>query len=273
MRTAIDPELLDWLAVEFMDSGWSLKKLHRLIVTSATYRQSSKVTPEMLQKDPDNRLLARGVRIRVDAESVRDVALAASGLLTPKVGGRSVYPPLPAFMLQPPVSYGPKAWPEDKDENRYRRALYTFRYRSLPYPALQTFDAPNGDVSCVRRVRSNTPLQALMTLNEPLFVECSKALAWKTIREAGAKDEDRLTYAFRCCLSRKPTESERKVLMVLLEHQRKHFNKPDAKPLSAAFVDLANPPKLPEGVTAAEVASWAIVSRVLLNLDETITKE
>src|SRR5581483_870140 len=133
---------------------WSLKHLHRLIVCSATYRQSSRVTPELVGRDPYNRLLARGPRFRVDAETVRDIALAASGLLNPKIGGRSVFPPLPEFMLMPPVSYGPKIWPVDSGPVRYRRAIYTFRYRSVPYPMLQAFDAPNGDAACVRRTRS-----------------------------------------------------------------------------------------------------------------------
>ena len=155
------PELLDWLAVELMDNGWSLKHLHRLIVTSATYRQSSFTTPEHVARDPYNRLLARGPRFRVDAELVRDIALASSGLLDPKIGGPSVSPPVPMFLFQPPASYGPKVWNESNGPERYRRALYTFRYRSVPYPMLQTFDAPNGDFSCVRRTRSNTPLQAL----------------------------------------------------------------------------------------------------------------
>ena len=175
------PELLDWLAVEFMDRGWSLKHLHRLIVTSAAYRQSSRPTPELLARDPYNRLLARGPRFRVDAEIVRDIALAASGLLDPKLGGPSVCPPAPAFLFQPPASYGPKVWNEATGPDRYRRALYTFRCRSVPYPMLQTFDAPNGDFSCVRRTRSNTPLQALTTLNEPIFLECARALALRTL--------------------------------------------------------------------------------------------
>ncbi len=168
------PELLDWLAVEFMDRGWRQKTLHRLIATSATYRQSSRVTPELHARDPYNRLLDRGPRFRVEAEVVRDMALAASGLLSHKLGGPSVYPPAPDFLFLPPVSYGPKVWREAKGEDRYRRAIYTFRYRSVPYPVLQTFDAPNGDFSCVRRARSNTPLQALVTLNEPLFMECAR---------------------------------------------------------------------------------------------------
>ena len=163
------PELLDWLAVEFMENGWSLKHLHRLIVTSAVYRQSSRPTPELLARDPYNRLLARGPRSRVDAELVRDIALAASGVLDPKIGGPSVCPPAPAFLFQPPTSYGPKVWNEAAGPERYRRALYTFRYRSVPYPMLQAFDAPNGDFACVRRTRSNTPLQALTTLNEPIY--------------------------------------------------------------------------------------------------------
>jgi hypothetical protein len=180
-ETPSHPELLDWLAVEFMDRGWSLKTLQRTIVTSATYRQSSAVSPELLSRDPYNRLLARAPRLRVEAEVVRDIALAASGLLNPKVGGPSVYPPAPGFLFEPPASYGPKNWYEDKDEDRYRRALYTFRFRSVPYPMLQTFDAPNGDFSCVRRARSNTPLQALVTLNEPLFLESARALALRTL--------------------------------------------------------------------------------------------
>ena len=155
---------------------WSLKHVHRLIVSSATYRQSSKATPQLLEKDPYNRLLARAPRLRVDAELVRDIAFAASGLLNPKLGGPPVYPPAPEFLFQPPTSYGPKVWNEDKGENRYRRALYTFRFRSVPYPMLQAFDAPIGDASCVRRSRSNTPLQALTILNETMYLEAARNL-------------------------------------------------------------------------------------------------
>jgi hypothetical protein len=267
------PELLDWLAVDFMERGWSLKSLHRMIVTSAAYRQSSSVTPDLLAKDPANRLLARGPRFRVDAEVVRDVALAASGLLNPKVGGPSVFPPLPKFMLLPPVSYGPKVWDESTGPDRYRRALYTFRYRSLPYPALQNFDAPNGDFACVRRTRSNTPLQALTALNEPVFVECAQALGLRTLKDGGRTDADRLTYAFRRCLARPPSAAESADLLKLLAKERQHFKQPDAKPMELAAADPAHPPQLPEGTTAADLAAWTVVSRVLLNLDETITKE
>ncbi len=266
-------ELLDWLAVEFMERGWSLKELHRLIVCSSTYRQASRVTPELLSRDPMNRLLARGPRLRVEAEAVRDVALAASGLLNPKLGGRSVFPPLPSFLVLPPASYGPKVWPEDKGPERYRRALYTFRYRSIPYPVLQAFDAPNGDFACVRRVRSNTPLQALMTLNEPLFLECARALALRTVQEGGKTEAERVVYAFRRCLARRPTADESAELLSLLARQKERFAQPGAKPLELAAVDPAHPPKLPEGASAGDLAAWAVVSRVLLNLDETITKE
>jgi hypothetical protein len=265
--------LLDWLAIEFMERGWSLKKLHRVIVTSATYRQASVVTPELRTKDPYNRLLARGPRFRVDAELVKDIALSASGLLNPKIGGRSVFPPLPGFMVEPPVSYGPKIWPEDKDAERYRRGLYTFRYRSIPYPVLQNFDSPNGDFACVRRARSNTPLQALTTLNEPIFVECAQGLALKTLHEGGTTDKERVAYAFRRCVSRQPTKDETDVLLRLLEKEQKRFAEPDLKPWEVAARDVANPPKLPEGTTPAQAAAWTVVSRVLLNLDETITKE
>ncbi|MBI5759342.1 MAG: PSD1 domain-containing protein [Planctomycetales bacterium] len=252
---------------------WSLKHIHRLIVTSATYRQSSKVTPDLFARDPYNRLLARGPRFRVDAELVRDIALAASGLLNPAVGGPPSFPPLPEFMLLPPVSYGPKVWYEDKGPNRYRRAIYTFRYRSIPYPVLQTFDAPNGDFSCIRRSRSNTPLQALMTLNEPVFVECSQALALLTLKDGGSTDSSRLDFAFRRCVSRPPTVDEAAELSALLAKQFQRFSQPDAKPLEVALADPASAPQLPEGTTPAHLAAWTVVSRVLLNLDETITKE
>ncbi len=272
------PELLDWLAVEFMqpadDSpGWSLKRLHALIVGSATYRQSSKVSPEILARDPDNRLLARGPRFRMEGEAVRDIALAASGLLNPKLAGPPVYPPAPEFLFVPPASYGPKVWKEEKGPDRYRRAIYTFRFRSVPYPVLQTFDVPNGEFACVRRVRSNTPLQALAAMNEPLFLECARTLATKSLAEGGATDGERLAYAFRRCTAREPDEQESAALLALVTKQTDRFNQPDAKPWDLAASDPANPPALPAGVTPAQAAAWTAVSRVILNLDETITKE
>lgn len=201
------------------------------------------------------------------------MALAASGLLTTKVGGPPVFPPAPEFLFLPPASYGPKVWKEEKGENRYRRALYTFRFRSVPYPALQAFDAPNGDFSCVRRTRSNTPLQALTTLNEPLFMECARNLALKTLQEGGSSDQDRIAYAFRRCVSRSPDESEAAAIAALLEKQVASFSKPDAKPWDLAANDPQSPPALPQDVTPAQAAAWTVVSRVLLNMDETITKE
>ncbi len=275
------PELLDWLAVELMEptadgdrapAPWSLKHLHRVIVHSAIYRQSSKVSPELAAIDPYNRLLARGARYRVDAEVVRDLCLAASGLLNADVGGRPVHPPLPEFMLQPPVSYGPKTWPEDSGPQRYRRALYTFRFRSIPYPVLQAFDAPNGDFSCVRRPRSNTPLQALMTLNEPVFMECARALALAMLHTPGS-DEQRIETAFRRCTSRAPLPEERTVLQTLLDAERRRFAGDDDQAWQTAANDPAQPPALPPGATPADAAAWTAVSRVLLNLDETISRE
>jgi hypothetical protein len=259
-QTPSHPALLDWLAVEFMERGWSVKALHRLITASAAYRQSSRVASAAWARDPANRLLARGPRLRVEGEIVRDIALAASGLLNPKVGGPSVFPPAPGFLFQPPVSYGPKVWKEEKGEERYRRALYTFRYRSVPYPALEAFDAPNGDASCVRRSRSNTPLQALTTLNEPLFVECARAFAGRILEE-GATDEERLALAFRRVTGRRPSTSESSALLDFLARQKGRITPAQAKELAGV-----------EGATP-ERGAWTALARVLLNLDETITKE
>ncbi len=267
------PELLDWLAVEFMDRGWSLKKLHRLIVTSATYRQSSRTTAELRERDPDNRLLARGPRLRMEAEAVRDIALAAGGLLNPELGGPPIHPPLPPFLFQPPASYGPKVWAVEQGPERFRRSIYIFRFRSVPHPVLQTFDAPNGDFACVRRARSNTPLQALMTLNQPEFLECARALALHTLADGGKSDDDRLVYAFRRCVARRPDAEEMNTLRTLLAKEAKRFAASDAKPWELAAEDPAHPPKLPDGATPAQAAAWTVVARVLLNLDETITKE
>ncbi len=267
------PELLDWLAVEFIDHGWSVKTLHRRIVNSATYRQSSRITPELYERDPNNRLLARGPRFRVEGEIVRDIALTASGLLNEKIGGRSVMPPAPAFLFQPPASYAPFPWKDEAGLEKYRRALYTFRRRSTPYPALQTFDVPNADQACVRRLRSNSPLQALVSLNEPIFVECAQSLARKTLEEGGATDADRVTYAFRRALSRPPTVDEKQELLALLDKQTKRLEGGtlNANEIATGVKDA--PQTLPAGATATQWAAYTVVSRVLLNLDETITKE
>jgi Protein of unknown function (DUF1553)/Protein of unknown function (DUF1549)/Planctomycete cytochrome C len=272
-ETPSHPALLDWLAVEFMERGWSVKTLHRTIVTSATYRQASRVSPELQARNPYNRLLARGPRFRVDAEVVRDIALAVSGLLNDQVGGPSVFPPAPEFLFQPPTSYGPKVWKEAQGADRYRRALYTFRYRSVPYPALQVFDAPNGDFSCVRRTRSNTPLQALTTLNETIFLECARALAARAMTEGGASDLSRVAYIFRRAVARLPTERESDALLNLLHRQERRFSEGLANPAKLFPAKTSDIAKLPEGTSPAQLAAWTAVSRVLLNLDETITKE
>ena len=222
------------------------------------------MTADALARDPENRLLARGARFRVDGEIVRDIALAASGLLNPKIGGASVYPPAPPMLFLPPVSYGPKVWKEETGENRYRRAVYTFRYRSVPYPALQAFDTPNGDTSCVRRSRSNTPLQALTSLNEPLFVECAQALATKTLKEGGAGDAERLTFAFRRCVGRAPSAKEQTMLLDFVKKQKERLGA--APDRIKELVGAKNDP-------TPEQAAWTAVARVLLNLDETITRE
>ena len=251
-----------------MDSGWGIKALHRLIVTSATYRQASNVTPELLERDPYNRLLAHAPRLRVEGEVVRDISLAASGLLDCKVGGPSVFAPAPAFLFVPPASYGPFTWTEAIGPERYRRALYTFRRRSTPYPMLQNFDVPNADSSCVRRPRSNTPLQALTTLNETVFMECARALASRVLKDGGAADAERLTLAFRLCVSRAPAADELAALTELLAKQRKRIA--DGK-LDA--VEVATGKKEKSAAKMDDLAAYTIVARVLLNLDETITKE
>jgi len=267
------PELLDWLACEFMDRGWSMKHIHRLVVSSATYRQSSSITPELYARDQYNRLLARAPRLRVEGEIVRDIALAVSGLLNPKIGGPSVMAPAPEFLFRPPASYGPFTWTEATGPERYRRALYTFRRRSTPYPMLANFDVPNADTSCVRRVRSNTPLQALTTLNETLFVESAQALARRLLVEGGKSDAERIAYGFRLCTSRTPSEDERGELAQLLEKQRKRIADGWVNPWKIATGKDEQPAGLPDGTTPADMGAYTVVARVLLNLDETITKE
>ncbi len=266
------PELLDWLACQLMEEGWSMKKMLRTMVNSATYRQGSRVTPALLEKDPANRLLARGARFRVEGEIVRDLALASSGLLNPALGGRGVYPPAPEFLFLPPASYGPKVWTEEKGPERYRRSLYVFKFRSVPYPVLMNFDAPNGDFSCVRRGRSNTPLQALTTLNETIFMECAQHMAVQVLTHGGSTDEDRINYAFRRVLSRLPNGFERGELKALLKRQSQRIADGWINPVELSTGKNVAP-KLPPGTTPTQLAAYTVVSRALLNLDEAITKE
>jgi mono/diheme cytochrome c family protein len=268
------PELLDWLACEFMDQGWSIKSLHRLIVTSTTYRQASNVTPELIAKDPYNRLLARGARFRVEGEIVRDIQLSVSGLLNAKIGGRAVMPPAPEYLFQPPASYAPFPWKEEAGEDRYRRALYTLRRRTTPFPMLAVFDVPEGNTSCVRRTRANTPLQALMTLNETLSMEAAQALARRILGRGGKTDTERVDYAFRCVLSRTPSQPESDTLINLMNRQKARIADGWINPWELATGKAnALPSSLPAGTTPAQLAAYTAVARILLNLDETITKE
>ena len=261
------PELLDWLACEFMDRKWSFKAMHRLITQSSTYRQASRVTPELYARDPYNRLLARGPRFRVEGETVQDIALAVSGLLNPKIGGPSVYPPIPGSVAD--QVYGGFSWPESKGEDRYRRGLYTFWKRALPFPTMLAFDTPPAETACTRRTRSNTPLQALTTLNEKTFVIAAQALALRVYRGAD-DDRGRMTLAFRLCTGRRPLEREYESLMTFWREQDDYFANRTAAAVKVAAPDLNH---LPEDVNLHKVAAWAMVSRALLNLDETMTRE
>jgi Protein of unknown function (DUF1553) len=255
------PELLDWLAVQFVKDGWSLKKLHRLIVTSAAYRQSSRVTPELLARDPDNRLLARGPRVRLEAELVRDTTLRASGLLAERVGGPSVFPPQPAGVTTE-GTYGSLAWKVSEGPDRYRRGLYTFSKRTAPYALYATFDAPSGEACLARREVSNTPLQALTLLNDTVFVEAARALGTTMAARPGPV-EGRVADLFRRCLTRPPTREEVALLVKFYEGQKGRL---ENKELDAA--SLAGP----GSGDAVERAAWTALARALLNLDESITK-
>lgn len=255
------PELLDWLALEFIQRGWSMKQLHRLIVTSATYRQSSRVTPELRAKDPENRLLARGPRVRLDAELLRDAALADCGLLSPKIGGPSVFPPQPAGVTSE-GTYGPLAWKVSEGEDRYRRGLYTFAKRTAPYAMFTTFDGPTGEAICPRREVSNTPLQALTMLNDQVLVEAAQALGRMVAARPGTT-EDRAAYLFRRCVTRPPTAGELEMLVKFYSSQKQRFAN---KELDAATV--AGPG---EGEPANR-AAWTALARSVLNLDEAIVK-
>jgi len=254
------PELLDWLATEFMASGWNMKKMHKLIVESATYRQSSGTRKDLENKDPDNRLLARQNRLRLTAELIRDVTLASSGLLNPSIGGKSI---------RPPQSGGGNPnlnWKENEGPERYRRGLYIFFQRRYPYPELVTFDAPDSLNSCARRDRSTTPLQALTLLNDPVFYEAAQALAVRLLQEKSGDTGERIDYAYRLCLGRSPRSDEKARLMEFVR-QRKEFLSHTADVVEKVF-----PAKALEGVDPAEAALWVGVSRVLLNLEEFITR-
>lgn len=243
--------------------------MHRLMVTSATYRQSSRVSAELLARDPQNILLARGPRFRVDAETVRDIALSAAGLLTDKIGGPSVFPPQPAGVSE--LSYGATPWPTSKGADRFRRGLYTYLKRTSLYPGLTTFDAPTTEVTCPLRPRSDTPLQALQVLNDRVFVEAAQGLARRIMGDASAKTvEERAGLAFRLAVSRGATADEMSAVTDFYGRQLARFKDGSLKAETVAVSEAM--PK-PAGVDLNELAAWTAVSRALLNLDEVINKE
>ena len=260
------PQLLDWLAVEFMDHGWSLKHLAKTIVMSATYRQSSRLSPEKLRVDPENRLLARGPRHRLSAEQIRDQALFVSGLLSRKMHGPSVMPPQPEGVWA--MVYSDERWTTSEGEDRYRRGLYTFWRRTSPYPSAMALDATSRETCTIRRIRTNTPVAAFALLNDPVYVEAAQALARRIMEQGGADRASQAEFAFRRVLSRKPSQAEVERLTTLFDAQQKNFNDhPDAAKKMAT--DPLGP--APDGVPLADLAAWTVVSNVLLNLDETLT--
>ena len=261
------PELLDWLAIELVESGWDVKYLLSLIVNSATYRQSSIVTGERYRNDPENRFLARGPRFRISAEMIRDQAMFVSGLLSPKMYGPSVNPPQPEMGLK--AAFGSETdWETSKGEDRYRRGIYTSWRRSNPYPSMATFDAPNREVCMVRRERTNTPLQALVTLNDPVYIEAAQALGRRMVSVEGSVAE-KAAFGFQQCLTRPPSVQEKETLLGLYESLKGRYS----DDLEAA-VDMASDPigPIPEGGDVAEYAAWTVVANALLNLDEMFLK-
>jgi hypothetical protein len=261
------PELLDWLACEFRDGGWSMKDLCRLIVTSATYRQSSRVTPDQVEKDRLNRLLGRGPRFRLEAEMIRDSALSVSGLLSSKVHGPSVMPHQPEGIWR--STYNTAKWTLSSGEDRYRRGLYTFIKRTSPYPAMTTLDAPSREVCTVRRISTNTPLQALVTLNDPAYVEAAQALARRMVREARPNLRERIRYGLRLALVREPESREIDALASLYDRRAAHYRASPDEALKLATQPLG---PLPDHWDAVELAGLTSVGNVILNLDEFLTR-
>jgi hypothetical protein len=258
------PALLDWLASEFMDRGWNMRDLHRMIVNSAVYRQSARSRPELEARDPENVLLARQRRLRLPAEQVRDTALAAGGLLNPAVGGKSVKPPQPKGVAE--LTYASNAkWIESDGADRYRRGMYIFFQRTSPYPQLMNFDSPDAILACSRRQRSNTPLQALNTLNDPVFVEAAQALALRILTEPAPGFAERLAHGYRLALNRPPREQE---IEVMARHFERAVRAIENDPMQAKALYPLKAPASP-----AEAAGWMVVSRVILNLDEFLHRE
>ncbi|MDG2208093.1 MAG: PSD1 and planctomycete cytochrome C domain-containing protein [Pirellulales bacterium] len=267
------PELLDWLSQCFVQSGWDVKELMRLLVTSATYRQSSRLNHRSMDQDPENRLLARGPRFRLQAEMIRDAALSAGGLLVRSVGGRSVKPYQPEGLWEEVAfgikTYGAQEYKQDHGDALYRRSMYTFWKRSCPPPSLVTFDAPDRETCIVRRERTNTPLQALVLLNDPIYIEAARGLAQRAILDGGSTTNERLRYAFRIVTGRRPTPAEAAVLSAELWDRLQAFaDDPETAKRLVAIGESQSDASL----SAGELAAWTMVARLILNLDEAITK-
>jgi hypothetical protein len=265
-RPPTHPRLLDYLSHRFVEDGWSMKKIHRLIVTSQAYQRSSVARPDLASKDASNLLLARQGRIRLDAEIIRDAALTASGLLTRKIGGPGVYPPQPAGIYA--FTQNRKNWKTSTGPDRYRRAMYTFFYRSAPYPLLSTFDAPDFQTTCTRRLRSNTPLQALTIANDPAFLEIAQGLAARLIREVPGDIEKRIRRAFLLTLCREPEREELKILLEYYHTQATDFATDAA---SARLLVTDELRATQESYTDA--AALVGVARAIINTDNFITRE
>ena len=268
------PALLDWLATQLIKLEWNVKAFQRMIVTSATYRQTSKITPSLLRKDPANRLLARGPRMRLPAEMIRDQALALSGLLIEAIGGPSVKPYQPAGLWEKIAGGATSAYnggyQQDRGISLYRRSVYTFWRRTIHPPGMEVFDAPSRETCTVRRERTNTPLQALALMNDPTYVEAARALAGRLIREGGNSDDDRLTFGFQLVTARLPTSPELEILRRGLQRHRKTYE--SDKEAARKLIQVGHSGPDPE-IEATELAAYAALANGLLNLDETITKE
>jgi len=264
------PELLDWLATEFTKSGWDVKHMVRLMVTSAAYRQDSRVTPQLRDLDPENRLLAHGPRHRLDAEELRDYALDVSGLLNPAIGGRGVrsYQPSGIWEAVGYTTSNTAKYTQDHGDALYRRSLYIFWKRTAAPPEMTTFDAPSREKCWARRERTNTPLQALLTMNDPQYFEAARQLGYRLLREGGSKDADRLRYGFRMVTARAPTEQETAILEETLASQRARY---DSQPDAAKKLLSVGESPVPTDVTAPELAAYTMMANLLLNLDESVT--
>jgi hypothetical protein len=268
------PELLDWLATEFIRNGWDMKAIQKAIVMSATYQQSAETTDELLKKDLYNRLLAHGPRFRLDPETIRDQALAVSGLLNAEIGGPSVYPVQPANLwkeigfLRPEI--GMDEWPLSEGSDMYRRGVYTFWRRVCTYPLFATFDAPSREVCAAKRPRTNTPLQALAGLNETTLMEAARVFAQRILLNGGSTPEKQMEYAFELCTARQPTKFEKTRLLKFLEQEKSNYAKDTAAAEKLVAIGSAEHPKT---LNLTQLAAWTMTANVLLNLDETLTKE